>query len=107
MVDEDIFEAEVWEYLPFESTTMAPEQMELERLSKVELEKARLGQETSWLKLELMKTRQRDERFAFDITKQARLVPKFVEENSDEYFAHFERTAVRLSRPKNAEQFML
>ena len=76
---------------------MTPEQIELEKIriqAKLELEKARLEQETRRLELELMRTRQRDEHLAFDLTKQARLVPKLVEEYADEYFAHFERTAV-------------
>ena len=45
MVDEDIFEAEILEDLPIESTTMTPEQIELEKSriqAKLELEKARL-----------------------------------------------------------------
>ena len=61
MVDEDIFEAEVLEDLPVESTTMTPEQMELEKIriqAKLELEKARLQQETRRLEFELMRTRQ-------------------------------------------------
>ena len=52
MADEDIFEAEVLEDLPIESTTEIPEQIELEKSriqAKLEQEKARLEQETrSW-----------------------------------------------------------
>ena len=33
MVDEDIFEVEILEDLPIESTTMTPEQIELEKMS--------------------------------------------------------------------------
>ena len=54
-----------------------------------------------------MRTRQRDEYFAFDITKQVRLVPKFVEENAGEYFAHFERTAINLGWPKKCWAMLL
>ena len=35
MVDEDIFEVEVLEDLPIESTTMTPEQMELEKFEYI------------------------------------------------------------------------
>ena len=48
MVDEDIFEADILEDLPTESTTMTPGQIGLEKSriqAKLELEKA-------WLKLE-------------------------------------------------------
>ena len=37
---------------------------------------------------------------SFEITKQARLTPKFEEANVDEYFAHFERTALNLGWPR-------
>ena len=86
---------------------MTPEQIELEKIriqTKLILEKAWLEQETRKLELELMRTGQRDEHLAFDITKQARLVPNFVEENVDEYFADSERNAVNLGWPKNAGQ---
>ena len=54
-----------------------------------------------------MRTGQRDEHLAFDITKQARLVPTFVEENAGEYFAHFERTTVNLGWPKKCWAMLL
>ena len=47
-----------------------------------------------------MRTEQRDHHPTFEVTKQARREPQFVEENADEYFAHFERTAVNLGWPK-------
>ena len=40
-------------------------------------------------------------------TSQARLVPKFMEENADEYFAHFERTTVNLGWPKKCWAMLL
>ena len=105
IVHGDIFEVELLGDLPIESITMTPEQIELEKSriqTKLELEKARLEQETRWLEVELMRIDQRNKRLAFDITKQARLVPKFVKENADEYFVHFERTAGNLDWQKNA-----
>ena len=74
MVDEDIFEAEILEDLPIQSMTMTPEQTELEKSqiqAKLELEKAQLEQEMRRLELELMRTGQRDECLAFNVTKQA------------------------------------
>ena len=109
MVDEDIFEGEILEDLPIESTTITPEQIELEKSriqAKLELQKVRLEQETRRLELELMRTGQRDECCAFDITKQARLVPKFMEENPDEYFTHLKRTAMNLGWPKKKKKML-
>ena len=54
-----------------------------------------------------MRTRQRDEHLAFDINKQARLLPKFVDENANEYIAHFERTAVNLGWLRECSAMLL
>ena len=81
MVHENIFEVEILEDLPTKATTKTPEQMELEKnriQAKLELKKARLKQETRRRKLDLVRTMQRDEHLAFEISKQARHVPKFV-----------------------------
>ena len=44
---------------------------------------------------------------SFEVTKQARLVPKFEETNLDGYFAHFERTALNLGWPKECWSMLL
>ena len=44
---------------------------------------------------------------SFEVTKQARLVPKFEEANVDGYFAHFERTALNLGWPKECWSMLL
>ena len=54
-----------------------------------------------------MITKKTDERLAFDITRQVRLVPKFVEGYTDEYFVHFERTAVNMGCPKKCWAMLL
>ena len=44
---------------------------------------------------------------SFEVTKQARLVPNFEEANVDEYFAHFERTALNLGWPRECWSMLL
>ena len=44
---------------------------------------------------------------SFKVAKQARLVPKFEEANVDEYFAHFERTALNLGWSRGCWSMLL
>ena len=62
----------------------------------MELEKARIEQETMLREMDLARNRRGGSHDSFEVAKQARLVPKFEEANADEYFAHFERTALNL-----------
>ena len=110
MVDENVFEEEVLEELPTEIIRMTPEQIELEKVkiqaqmelqrNKMELEKARIQQETRLREVDLAIRGRKGSHDSFEVTKQARLVPKFEEANVDGYFAHFERTALNLGWPK-------
>ena len=66
----------------------------------MELEKARIEQEMGLREVDLTRRGREESHDSFEVTKQARLVPKFEEANVDEYFAHFERTALNLGWPR-------
>ena len=117
MVDENMFEEAVLEELQTEIIRMTPEQIELEKIkiqaqmelqrNKMELEKAKIQQET-WLREVDLAIRGREGSYdSFEVTKQARLVPKFEEANVDGYFAHFERTALNLGWLKECWSMLL
>ena len=100
MVDENGFEETALEELPTEIIKMTPEQIELEKVriqarmelerNKMELEKAKIHQETRLREVDLERRGRGRSHDSFEVTKQARLVPKFEETNVGEYFAHFE-----------------
>ena len=117
MVDENVFEEAVLEELPTEIIKMTPEEIELEKIkiqaqmelqrNKMELEKAKIQQETRLREVDLAIRGRKGSHDSFEVTKQARLVPKFEEANVDGYFAHFERTALNLGRPKECWSMLL
>ena len=117
MVDENVFEEAVLEELPTEIIRMTPEQIELEKVklqaqmelqrNKMELEKAKIQQETRLREVDLAIRGRKGSHDSFEVTKQARLVPKFEEANVDGYFAHFERTALNLGWPKECWSMLL
>lgn len=110
MVDNDRFDEEVLEDLPAEKTTMTPDQVELEKariMAKAEVEKARIEQEIRMSELSIAHQPQQVRQNRFDITKQVRLVPKFVEKEADDYFAHFERTALNMGWPQECWAMLL
>ena len=117
MVDENVFEEAVLEELPTEKIRMTPEEIELEKIKiqaqmelqrkKMELEKIKIQQETRLREVDLAIRGRKESHDSFEVTKQARLVPKFEEANVDEYFAHFERTALNLGWPKECWSMLL
>ena len=117
MVDENVFEEAVLEELPTEIIRMTPEQIELVKIkiqaqmelqrNKMELEKIKIQQETRLREVDLAIRGRKESHDSFEVTKQARLVPKFEEANVDEYFAHFERTALNLGWPKECWSMLL
>ena len=117
MVDENVFEEAALEELPTEIIRMTPEQIEQEKIkkeahmelerNKMELEKAKIQQETRLREVDLAIRGREGSHDSFEITKQARLVPKFEEANVDGYFAHFERTALNLGWPKECWSMLL
>ena len=117
MVDENVFEEAVLEELPTEMIRMTPEQSELEKIkiqaqmelqrNKMELEKIKIRQETRLREVDLAIRGRKESHDSFEVTKQARLVPKFEEANVDGYFAHFERTALNLGWPKECWSMLL
>ena len=117
MVDENVFEEAVLEELPTEMIRMTPKQIELEKIkiqaqmelqrNKMELEKVKIQQETRLREVDLAIRGRKGSHDSFEITKQARLVPKFEEANVDGYFAHFERTALNLGWPKECWSMLL
>ena len=117
MVDENVFEEAALEELPTEIMRMTPEQIELEKIkiqaqmelqrNKMELEKAKIQQETRLREVDLAIRGREGSHDSFEVTKQARLVPKFEETNVNEYFAHFERTALNLGWPKECWSMLL
>ena len=117
MVDENVFEETALEELPREIIKMTPEQTELEKVriqarmelerNKMELEKAKIEQETRLRAVDLARSRREGSHDSLEVTKQARLVPKFEEANVDEYFAHFERTALNLGWPRECWSMLL
>ena len=117
MVDENVFEEAVLEELPTEMIRMTPEQIELEKIkiqaemelqrNKMEPEKVKIQQETRLREVDLAIRGREGSHDSFEVTKQARLVPKFEEANVDGYFAHFERTALNLGWPKECWSMLL
>ena len=117
MVDENVFEEAVLEELPTEMIRMTPEEIELEKIkiqaqmelqrNKMELEKVKIQQETRLREVDLAIRGRKESHDSFEVTKQARLVPKFEEANVDGYFAHFERTALNLGWPKECWSMLL
>ena len=117
MVDENVFEETALEELPTEIIRMTPEQIELEKIkiqaqmelerNKMELEKAKIQQETRLREVDSTRPRREGSHDSFEVTKQARLVPKFEEANVDEYFAHSERTALNLGWPRECWSMLL
>ena len=117
MVDENVFEEAVLEELPTEMIRMTPEEIELEKIkiqaqmelqrNKMELEKIKIQQETRLREVDLTIRGRKESHDSFEVTKQARLVPKFEEANVDGYFAHFERTALNLGWPKECWSMLL
>ena len=117
MVDENVFEETVLEELPTEIIRMTPEQIELEKIkiqarmevqrNRMEQEKARIEQEMRLREVDLTISRREGSHHSFEVTKQARLVPKFEEANVDEFFAHFERSALNLGWPRECWSILL
>ena len=117
MVDENVFEEAVLEELPTEMIRMTPEEIELEKIkiqaqmelqrNKMELEKVKIQQETRLREVDLAIRGRKESHDSFEVTKQARLVPKFEEANVDGYFTHFERTALNLGWPKECWSMLL
>ena len=117
MVDENVFEEAVLEELPTEMIRMTPEEIELEKIkiqaqmelqrNKMELEKIKIQQETRLREVDLAIRGRKESHDSFEVTKQARLVPKFEEANVDGYFAHFERTALNLGWTKECWSMLL
>ena len=117
MVDENVFEEAVLEELPTEMIRMTPEEIELEKIkiqaqmelqrNKMELKKIKIQQETRLREVDLAIRGRKESHDSFEVTKQARLVPKFEEANVDGYFAHFERTALNLGWPKECWSMLL
>ena len=117
MVDKNVFEEAVLEELPTEMIRMTPEEIELEKIkiqaqmelqrNKMELEKIKIQQETRLREVDLAIRGRKESHDSFEVTKQARLVPKFEEANVDGYFAHFERTALNLGWPKECWSMLL
>ena len=117
MRDENVFEETALEELPRKISKMTPEQIELEKVriqaqmelerNRMELEKAKIQQETRLREVDLARRGRGGSHESCEVTKQARLVPKFEEANVDEYFAHFERTALNLGWPRECWSMLL
>ena len=96
---------------------MTPEEIELEKIkiqaqmelqrNKMELEKIKIQQETRLREVDLAIRGRKESHDSFEVTKQVRLVPKFEEANVNQYFAHFERTALNLGWPKECWSMLL
>ena len=63
-----------------------------------------MDQEMLLREIRLTKVTQEPDCNGFDLAKQVRLVPKFVEANIDEYFPHFEITSYRESTCKDSDK---
>ena len=94
MVDENVFEETALEELPTEIIKMTSEQIELEKVriqarmelerNRMELEKARIEQEMRLREVDSARRGRGRSYDSFEVTRQARLVPKFEEANVDE-----------------------
>ena len=117
MVGENVFEETALEELPIEVVKMTTEQIELEKIliqarmelerNRMEQEKSRIEQETRLREVDLTISRREGSHDSFEVTKQARLSPKFEEANVDEYFAHVERTALNFGCPRECLSMLL
>ena len=110
MVNKQIFEAEILDRLPTESTNLTAEQIELEKYklkARLELEKAKMEQEIRLQEIKLTEVRQEPDCNEFDLAKQVRLVPKFVEANIDGHFPHYEITATNRKWPRESWAMLL
>ena len=117
MVDENVFEEIILEELPREIAKMTPEQVELEKAriqarmeserNRMKLEKARIELETRLREIDLARFGCGGSHDNFEVAKQVRIVPKFEEANVDEYFTHFERTALNLGWPRGCWSMLL
>lgn len=123
MVDNEVFDKSVLDSLVSEASELSKAQIELAKLMvEVEVEKLKVEAKTERLKIEVetqiklvrinqetrvreiqeKRMRREEERNNFDLTKQIRLVPKFNEEDVDNYFQHFEKIASSLEWPIEA-----
>lgn len=89
---------------------MSQSQIELEKAkltTRTELEKTCIGQETRFWELEINRKDSEVRQQGFDLTSQIRLVPKFKEDEIDDYFSHFEKTTINLNWPKSTWPMLL
>ena len=108
LVDNDICEESALDELA--EVTMSTAQLELEKakiMAEMEIEKARIEQETRLREFSLRQGESYSEGRGFDVAKHVRLVPKFDEENVDQYFSHFEKTAINLEWPQQFWSMLL
>ena len=101
LVDNDICEESALDDV--EEIMMSAAQLELEKtkiMANMELEKARIEQETRLREISLRHAENVGERQAFDVARYVKLIPRFIDEDVDQYFPHFEKTAVNLKWPK-------
>ena len=77
------------------SATVSPAQIEIEKariMVRIELETARIEQETRIRELNIIYQTKDSEKQRFDRTKKLRFVPKFEENEFYDYFSHCEKT---------------
>lgn len=117
MVNNDIFEDEILNQLLVDVQEMSQAQFELEKakidvrteLEKacIEVEKASIEQEIRFKELEIGRQDSEVRQQGFDLTKQIRLKPKFQEDQLDNYFSHFKKTAMNSNWPRSAWPMLL
>lgn len=105
IVNNDIFEEEILNQLSIDVREMSQAQIELVKTkiyATTEIEKTRIEQEFKFRELEISRQDIEVRQQGFDLTKQVRLVPKFQEDVIDNYFSHFEKTAINYNWPRSA-----
>ena len=106
-IEQDKMQMEIEKTRIEQETKLQMTKIEQEARIQMEIEKARIEQETRLQELSLRQQNNEAERQRFDIAKQVRLIPKFIETEVDDYFEHFEKTAITLDWPKQSWSMLL
>ena len=106
-IEQDRMKMEIEKARIEQETKLQITRIEQEAKIQMEVEKARIEQETRLEELNIRQRSDESERQKFDIAKQVRLIPKFIETEVDDYFSHFEKTAITLDWPKQSWSMLL
>ena len=107
LVDNEICDESALEELA--EVAMSNAQLELEKtkiLAEADIEKTKIIQEARIRELAIRQEGP-SERREFEVARHVKLVPRFTEQDVDQYFSHFEKTATNLQWPKQHWSMLL